>query len=344
MLRELWPLPFALALVTSCGSGRSDLVANESCDGPPGLYVDASCRELAPALLAYTPRFGLWADGADKERYALVPSGYRIDTSRPDDWVFPKGTTFYKTFLSDGTKLETRIVTKLTDGAGLAAWDMRAYAWNAEQTQAVDVTDAPSEARSNVLGTAHDIPNRAQCRECHGAAADVINGFSAVQLASASPIDLGRLIEMDVVGAPETLSAGSSSNGRDVASRVALYLNANCAHCHRYSGASERAKCATAACLSGLRLKATFGTTTLEETDLYRTAVGRLAFFPGIPQASCRVLPGHPDQSVLLQRMLRRGEPAQMPRIATELVDDEGVSLLTEWINGLPGAGRECLR
>jgi hypothetical protein len=342
MLRELWPLAFALALVTSCGSARSDLVANESCDGPPGLYLDASCRELAPPLLAYAPRVGLWADGADKERHVLLPSGDRIDTSRPDDWVFPKGTTFYKTFLAGGTKLETRVLTKLTDGAGLAAWDMRAYAWNAEQTQAVDVTDAPPEVRSNVLGTGHDIPNEAQCRECHGAAADV--AFSAVQLVSASPVDLGRLIEMDLVSAPETLSAESSSNGRDLASEVALYLNANCAHCHRYSGASERAKCATPACLSGLRLRATFGTTTLEETDLYRTAVARLAFFPGIPQASCRVLPGRPDHSVLLQRMLRRGEPAQMPRIASELVDVEGVSLLTKWINGLPRAGGDCLR
>jgi hypothetical protein len=103
MLRELLPPAFALALVIGCGSGRSDLVANEPCDGPPGLYVDASCRELAPALLAYAPRFELWADGADKERYVFVPSGYRIDTTRPDDWVFPIATTFYKTFLAGGT-------------------------------------------------------------------------------------------------------------------------------------------------------------------------------------------------------------------------------------------------
>ena len=43
------------------------------------------------------------------------------------------------------------------------------------------------------------------------------------------------------------------------------------------------------------------------------------------------VAPGDPARSVLLQRIARRGE-GQMPQLATNLVDEQAVRLLQEWI------------
>ena len=47
------------------------------------------------------------------------------------------------------------------------------------------------------------------------------------------------------------------------------------------------------------------------------------------------VKPGSPEQSVLLRRMMRRGE-YQMPPTSTNRVDEAGVKLLHEWIRQLP--------
>ena len=43
---------------------------------------------------------------------------------------------------------------------------------------------------------------------------------------------------------------------------------------------------------------------------------------------------GHPERSVLLARMSRRG-PGQMPQLATTVVDDKAVALMREWIESL---------
>ena len=47
------------------------------------------------------------------------------------------------------------------------------------------------------------------------------------------------------------------------------------------------------------------------------------------------IVPGHPEKSVLLQCMSRRGQ-GQMPPLASSLVDTEAVELLREWIKTMP--------
>lgn len=42
------------------------------------------------------------------------------------------------------------------------------------------------------------------------------------------------------------------------------------------------------------------------------------------------VAPGHPGRSTLLERVRRRG-PGQMPPLASSVVDESAVRLLTEW-------------
>ncbi|MCZ7685616.1 MAG: hypothetical protein M5U28_45300 [Sandaracinaceae bacterium] len=152
------------------------------CQGPPGLYAEGSCDVLAAGVRAYQPRFVLWSDAADKERYIYLPPGTQIDTTDPDNWVFPTGTRIYKNFLHDGVRLETRVLEKHGTGTGPASWYMRAYAWNAAQDRVTEVQDADITVRSNVLGTQHDIPSQAQCIECHSGVLDTSNSFSAIQL------------------------------------------------------------------------------------------------------------------------------------------------------------------
>jgi len=46
------------------------------------------------------------------------------------------------------------------------------------------------------------------------------------------------------------------------------------------------------------------------------------------------IAPGHPERSVLLARMGRRG-PGQMPQLATSILDDRAVALVRQWIESL---------
>src|ERR1043165_4284096 len=55
---------------------RVALLPNRLAD--TGLFADAATETIAPDVLAYTPQFGLWSDGADKRRWAWLPPGAPI--------------------------------------------------------------------------------------------------------------------------------------------------------------------------------------------------------------------------------------------------------------------------
>lgn len=338
-------LGIAVAMAAcSCGNPSGP------CVGPPGLYVDDECEVLSLDLIAYEPAFPLWADGADKERYVRLPPGTTIDASLPDDWVFPVGTTFYKTFSLDGVRLETRVLRKISEGSGVGAWEMRAYAWDAEQRNVRDVTrdvNCPDCAalRTDVLGTEHDIPSGSMCRQCHSGARDVVNGFSAVQLASGSRgVTLEQLQSAGQIVIDNAVARAVAAPGDGVERAALGYLHGNCAHCHRRADVElcgSEDCCRTPACISGLYLGLHADDLRPEDTDVYETALGRSAIFDGT-LATCRISGGHPDASVLALRMASRGSPAAMPRIATEHVDEAGLELVREWIRQLPNAPETC--
>ena len=66
-------------------------------------------------------------------------------------------------------------------------------------------------------------------------------------------------------------------------------------------------------------------------------AAGRLYRFR-LPDVDTRVVPGDPAHSALVVRMSTRatGLGRQMPPLATEVVDDAGVSAVSAWIAALP--------
>ena len=44
---------------------------------------------------------------------------------------------------------------------------------------------------------------------------------------------------------------------------------------------------------------------------------------------------GHPERSVLLSRVNRRG-PGQMPQLSSSIIDERAVAVLRDWIESLP--------
>jgi len=97
--------------------------------------------------------------------------------------------------------------------------------------------------------------------------------------------------------------------------RARSYLQANCAQCHVEAG----------------------GGNSLIDLE-FTTPREKMRIFDVRPQhhtfdiADARLIaPGHPERSVLLHRIANR-DAGHMPPLATSIVDQEAVNLLTEWI------------
>jgi hypothetical protein len=301
------------------------------CEGPPGLYVEGSCTELRPGVRPFRPRFQLWSDAAEKERFVFIPENGVFDTSNPDAWVFPVGTIFWKTFSRAGRRLETRILTKTTAGEGMDSWTFQAFGWN--QTQD-DVTPIGVEGLDNVLGTTHDIPSREDCLACHASAArDVGLGFGAIQLADANlPLNLEDLDEAGEMSDAITI-ANAAIPGTTVQRNALGYLHANCAHCHA-NGVTV-----------GFNMNVVTGLTNVCQTNTYLTGLGATdngaggCTTPGFDSfwgadGVLRVAPNSISTSAVHLRMSVRGTSDQMPPRGTEDRDEIGLMTIQSWIMG----------
>ncbi len=208
--------------------------------GPPGppcaealdLYADSSCETPRLGILSYSPRFWLWSDGTDKDRFIRFPEGSVIDTSDPNRWIFPVGTKIWKTFSLDGMRLETRVMEKTASGTGRDYWQFRTYRWSEDQRSVTEVVNGERD----VLGTAHDIPAQAACIRCHGpvggGSVDAVLGFGTIQLAhDDTETNLETLAELGFLS--ETVSRSAGAVPGNAATVAALgYMHANCGHCH----------------------------------------------------------------------------------------------------------------
>ncbi|MGF1468187.1 MAG: hypothetical protein ACFCGT_18865 [Sandaracinaceae bacterium] len=330
------------ALVAGCGStaappdagGSTDLGPADAgadlgpdlgdpgppCEGPPGLYREGSCQILAEGVRFYEPRYALWSDGTEKQRFIYLPPGRQIDTSDADRWVFPEGTRLYKNFLEDGLLLETRVFTKMADEPGIIRWRVQVFAWNAAQDA---VEEAGDVVRENVLGTAHDIPDFAMCVRCHSGARDAVNGFGAILLRhDRGGVTLATLREEGLL-TNDIDPALAEPPGTFDEQTVLGYLHVNCGNCH-VEGAEGGE--------TGLLTVLPVGSLTVDATPFVQTAVGQASEW--MPEIQ-RVMPGAPDDSAVLLRMVAPEPPERMPPIGSEVIDATAAQTVRAWIQGL---------
>ena len=283
-----------------------------------GLYANISTAELAPGVLPFTPRFPLWSDGSDKQRWIWLPEGQQIDSSNLDDWVFPEGTKVWKQFSVGGERIETRLLQK--SGPRDGDWRQVAYVWDSKEV----------EARAAPLGevdahhTEHDVPAAGECAACHAGRRSVVLGFSAIQLAgpaAAGELNLDGVLQRGWLSHPPERDPVIPGNAVEVAALG--YLHANCSHCHNQTRPERGgARCFAPKGDADFTL-AVGELTSTASTSTYRTAVGK------------SVKRGDPEGSKLHQLMNSRGMFRQMPPLATEQVDVSAVVAIRSWIEGL---------
>jgi hypothetical protein len=242
-------------------------------------------------------------------------------------------------------RLETRLLVheRVTGNevVGDQVWNGYTYLWNDDQADA-ELADAggldrkytikDSQAPNGVREQVWHFPSRAQCTMCHTMSAKYVLGVNTLQMNKdhdyggvvanqLATFEHIRLFTKPLPKPPEKLPrmVNYLDKTQNVDARARSYLHANCSHCHRKWGGGN----ADFQLLFPLLLKETYTLNVSPNHGDFDLKDAKL------------LIAGDPERSLIYQRMARRGL-GQMPQVATNLVDREGVELIGEWIKQLP--------
>ncbi len=285
-----------------------------------GCVAETDVQAPPAHAIPYELNLPFWSDGADKQRWMIVPDGEAITVDDGGDWQFPAGSTLIKTFYRNERPLETRLFVRHDDGA----WAGYSYAWDAEAREATLL--AAGETRT-IDGAPWIFPERSDCMYCHSEAAGFSLGLETSQLLrtitgpDGAPVDqLDALVDRGVLRSrPSGEPLPAITSDAPLETRARAYLHVNCSPCHRPDGPDGRAN-------MDLRF-----TTPLAETAVCDASprAGDL----DLPDARL-IRPGDPANSVLSARMRSTGS-TRMPALASAVIDTEGAALIDAWISSL---------
>lgn len=286
-----------------------------------GFFTDAPAQQPAEPVTPYRLNTPLYSDGAEKLRFVYLPEGARLTADGEGLLQIPVGAALIKTFaFGEGAQrrlIETRVLLHRADG-----WLALPYLWNEEQTEArlavagarVDVTTPRGEAIS------YRVPNKNQCKECHGLAGAVIPiGPKARNLSHEWLADMvGKGLLDRVPEGADTLPLWEARADASAEAAARAYLDVNCAHCHRPSATASN---------SGLDLR-------WEQDD--PGAIGLMkrpvAAGRGSGGLLFDIVPGKPAESIMVHRMASAEPGVAMPELGKATVDPEGVEAVERWI------------
>jgi len=313
------------------------------------LFADPVAQVPNERVVPYQVIAPLFSDETAKLRFVYVPEGSTIHYEDDGPWGFPEGAVLVKTFAypldarDEGGPLilmETRLLWRVDDD-----WRTMTYVWNEEQTEAVRKSaggfvpvqwiDADGEDRT----LEYVVPNNNQCRECHQSDDQLLTlGGRTLQMDLEG--DAGNQIDMlaelgffDVAptAADERVHLVDPFGEDDVGPRARSYLHGNCASCHTDGGSASQ---------SGLLLD--FADSD-PEVDPINVGICKIPTSAG--GATCGltfdIVPGDPDASIMMCRVETTETEIRMPPLARQLVHEDGVGLLRDFIESLPPAGCE---
>ncbi len=316
---------------------------------------------LNDSVLLFRPRNTLFSDYAHKMRFIWIPEGLQIKVAG-DKLEYPVGTILGKTFYypvneqGDPVRrrdsgnlsrlsnreyhlIETRLLVRRQAG-----WEAFPYVWNEEQTEAflrVAGSSMPvtlAEANGSRTFT-YFVPNENQCSGCHtrvhpdggleplGAIAHQLN-YRLDTSGEEPQTVLARMQARGWLAAPPELSAVPSwdDDNFTLTERARAYLDINCGHCHNPDGAADT----SALLLDGFDR-------TYRQMGMCKPPV---AAGGGAGDRLFGIVPGSPEQSIMVYRMQSIAPDEMMPELGRTLVHEEGVALISEWIASLDGSCR----
>ena len=310
-----------------------------------GLY-ETKGQQWVPAadLIEYELNTPLFSDDTIKHRYVRLPQGEQMTWHATESLEFPVGTVITKTFAyPDDTPdqtpgerfVETRVEFRETSG-----WYGYSYIWNADQSDAKlnlggGAVDVAWKSEDGVEHTnRYQIPNANQCLNCHASDNKYLPlGTTARNLnrAGVGPTNQNQLTHWAASGVlkdcPSPAQRPVLANYIDPHSgsldeRARAWLEVNCAHCHHPAGSART---------SGLDLRTV-------QNDLGKFGVFKSPVAAGKGSGGRRydIVPGKPDESILMYRLETQEPGARMPSLARNLIHEESNQLIREWILAMP--------
>jgi glucose/arabinose dehydrogenase/mono/diheme cytochrome c family protein len=268
----------------------------------------------------------VWRPGVRSESWIRIPDEGTVSFAEPGPWQFPKNTVILQHYETlSGLNHETHVYTSNGDGSYRAAayrWEPHAGPMLVARSGIVPLPVSNGENRENPLKWLSPGPEKSFRPELS------VVGFqlpvTTAQLNAGSQLE--RWAAHGWVEPPDGKSeiadwprlAAIGDNDSPLERRVRSYLDANCAGCHRPGGPSR-----------GL-FDARFSTPLAEQNILNgELMAGDL----GIEGARV-VVPGRPDQSILLERM-KRHDAFRMPPVAVNSVESPAIAAVELWIRSL---------
>ncbi|MEM7135250.1 MAG: hypothetical protein AAF500_01655 [Myxococcota bacterium] len=334
--------------------------------GPPamlsewGLFSDIENQVPEEGVLPYDVRAPLYSDAAAKLRFLQIPEGQTIEYSNTDRWVQPEGSIYVKTFAYPvderdpelGLQLiETRIIEFKEDGEV----DMWTYVYpEGDNSDAERIAWGPTlpvsyiNAEGETVELEYEVPSSAACRVCHSSAPTSrtlgpstgmlnMNLDYGGEIGEQNQVDrLNELGLFDTEPPPEEerttfVMDPTENTTEDLHDRVRSYFDSNCGHCHAEDGEAND---------KGLFL--TFQSMDPSEPDAdtyFSWGVCKDPTSAGngtTCEQSLDVVPGKPEESLLLCRLRSVAPGELMPPLGRTTSHAAGVALVEEWIAELP--------
>ncbi len=331
-------------LLANLGGPLSRIVRGEN--NPPtsfpsmlsetGAFKNLDTLEPEDGIIAYEPNVSFWSDHAIKQRWVSIPDA-TVNYALDQPWTFPQGSIWVKHFELETTRgdpgtrkrVETRFLVKTDTGAyGIS------YRWNEEGTDAslvaeegVDI-DFQINENGQPITQNWRIPSRAECMQCHTSVAGYALSFNTRQLNREQIIEgqsqnlLEHLSSIGILDTPITDASSlprysnTDDSSETLESRVRSYVAVNCVSCHQPGSIAPNTWDARPEL-------------TLEQTGL----IDGIASDDGGNPNSRLIIRESPDLSVLLSRIAGNHGFSRMPPIGSNVIDEDGVDLLTAWIN-----------
>ncbi len=286
----------------------------------------------------------LFSDYALKYRFVFLPPGTQATYDPELPFDFPVGTIIAKTFsfandlrnLAVGENIiETRLLIRRQLG-----WEGLPYIWLPDMSDAVLTPEGGSAVVSWIdlagapRSTSYEIPSAIECGFCHFGASDVPIGTKARLLNRDFDYPGGTDNQLDhwtavgaLAGAPPSASAPRLPFWDDpldgtLEGRARAYLESNCHHCHNPQGRA------------GFTDLAFHHAQPLDEGYGICKEAGDGGAGAGLTYA---IVPGEPSESLAIFRMSVTSDGVRMPEIERSVVHDEGVALVSSWIQTLGG-------
>ncbi len=302
-----------------------------------GAFSDLNNLTPSPGVIPYDMIEPFWSDGAAKSRWMAIPNDgthntpqERINFSEDDTWGLPIGGVLIKHFELGGQRLETRFEVRASNGA----YYYLSYKWNSAGTDAQLLTTGLDETVFvNGQPQVWHYPSPSECLDCHKAAVGNVLGLKTRQLNKEinyplTGINANQLVTLSHLGiiTPDITDANANNYDKLAAKndltytleeRASSYIDVNCSYCHQPA--------------TGIGQFDVRSTTPLASQNIID---GPVLYDLGITGARV-VVPQEISTSIMHHRMNSLVSGTAMPPLGKNVVDQEGVQLIADWINSL---------